>query len=571
MRLVTSWRFGFIVGWGLSATCLALPLTVPDTVDQQWRRQQQQDRALQEQLMTPEKHLPLDTRPAPIPPYPMDDMPCDDITRIRLVGEASERFSFALATVTTGAFSAIGRCLGATGRVIVAQHVNNALLKRGYVTTRVSVASLPVAEGELTLIVHPGRLGQIRFEDGVERHRAVWAAFPLSSGDILNLRAIEQALENMSRLPHADFQVHITPTDNPSVSDLVVRYQQGRPWLLSVVTDNAGSRTTGRYQGHVTGFLGNVFGVYDVWYLSTSRSLADAAGPGHPEMSSVNMQVSFPIGYTLIDVAMSQSHSDQYFLDNATRYIYRYRTQNRSQQLGITHTLYRDAVRKTALLGRLLLHQANGWIADQELEIQRRRTTQWELGVNHREYWGQAVLDATVACRWGSRAFEALPAPELPSPPETSVPLMGHWEAQLTRPLAVFTRPGVYQATWRGQWAWQPLAAADRLALGSRYTVRGFDENTQLAGDNGMILRQEWSTPLGTPSLLGVVAYDIGTVGKRPHPHAGGSTLSGMALGLRGALGASLSYELFAAWGLVSPAGIHSGHPTVMAKVSGLW
>jgi len=46
--------------------------------------------------------------------FPLEESPCFPISKISLIGEAADRFQFALDSVT-GEHGALGRCLGAEG------------------------------------------------------------------------------------------------------------------------------------------------------------------------------------------------------------------------------------------------------------------------------------------------------------------------------------------------------------------------------------------------------------------------------------------------------------------------
>ena len=55
--------------------------------------------------------------------------------------------------------------------------------------------------GILSLTLLPGYVEDIRFVEGVPRRATYWNALPMRPGDVLNLRHIEQALENFKRVP----------------------------------------------------------------------------------------------------------------------------------------------------------------------------------------------------------------------------------------------------------------------------------------------------------------------------------------------------------------------------------
>ena len=119
-----------------------------------------------------------------------------------------------------------GRCLGAQGVNIVLARAQNHLIARGYITSRVLAPEQDLKQGELTLSVIPGYLADLRLAapestaeqahpqtaaaaatSATELPLRVRTALPSKPGDLLNLRDIEQALENMKRVPSADADI----------------------------------------------------------------------------------------------------------------------------------------------------------------------------------------------------------------------------------------------------------------------------------------------------------------------------------------------------------------------------
>src|SRR5690606_4098992 len=115
-------------------------------------------------------------------------------------------------------------CLGAEGINVAMAHVQNAIIAQGYVTTRVLAAPQDLRTGELSLTVIPGRVRAIRFADANPRAHFL-NAVPIQPGDLLNLRDIEQGLENLKRAPTADADIRIEPAEGenakPGESDIV--------------------------------------------------------------------------------------------------------------------------------------------------------------------------------------------------------------------------------------------------------------------------------------------------------------------------------------------------------------
>jgi hemolysin activation/secretion protein len=109
-------------------------------VEQQ--RQQERERALREQNERTVDQRPQAAPSAPVQRIPDAESPCFRIDRVLLVGEHSESFQWAVADLSgpEGNDSPIGRCLGTAGVNVVLARAQQAVIARGYVTTRVLAA-----------------------------------------------------------------------------------------------------------------------------------------------------------------------------------------------------------------------------------------------------------------------------------------------------------------------------------------------------------------------------------------------------------------------------------------------
>lgn len=180
---------------------------------QELLRQQERERMLRKQQETAPNVRARSAR-APSPDLlPREETPCFPIDRIRLDGEDAQRFLWSLRAADPENDAATGRCLGAEGISVVMARVQNAVVARGFVTTRILAAPQDLKGGTLTLTVVPGRVRAIRFAPGTSPRATALNAVPARRGDLLNLRDIEQALENFRRVPTVAADLQITPAE----------------------------------------------------------------------------------------------------------------------------------------------------------------------------------------------------------------------------------------------------------------------------------------------------------------------------------------------------------------------
>lgn len=562
-------RKGFSVGAALVGLLGAAPATgqmsadtARDTMEQQ--RSRERDAQLRERSLQARELRPDEVSSPLIQRLPENESPCFRIRQIGLRGEQAHRFGWVIDQLagSDGLDGPLRRCLGATGIGIVLQRAQSALLVRGYVTSRVLIEPQDLSQGELALTLLPGRIRHVRFTDPVSERATAWNAVPARPGDVLNLRDIEQALENFKRVPTAEADIQIVPADEPGRSDLLIRWMQSRPVRLSLSADDSGSHSTGRYQGSATLSLDNPLALNDLFYVGVQRDLGggDAGSRGTRGHS---LHYSVPLGRHLLAL---DAHQHRYFQSVAgLTQDYIYRGTSGSQTLTLSRLLHRAAAHKTTLHLQAFARQSRNFIDDTEVEVQRRRVGGWQLGVGHRAFLGDGTLNLALNYRRGTGAFGSLPAPEEAFGEGASRFALVQADARWQWPFQLGTQAWHYSGQWRAQLHRTPLTPQDRFAIGGRHTVRGFDGESSLSAESGWTWRNELSTPLGQSGQAFFIALDHGQVRGPSARWLAGTRLSGAALGLRGAVGA-LQYEVFSGWPLHRPDGFRTASMT-----AGFW
>ncbi|HBJ67926.1 MULTISPECIES: ShlB/FhaC/HecB family hemolysin secretion/activation protein [Alcaligenes] len=527
---------------------------------QELLRQQERERILREQQETlPDVRLPPVQTPAP-EQLPDKESPCFPISQIRLEGDQSPRFTWALRAADPAHDPATGRCLGTDGINVVMARIQNAIIARGYVTTRVLAPAQDLRAGQLTLTLVPGRVRDVRFTEETSLKATAWNAVPIRRGDLLNLRDIEQALENFKRVPTVEADIQIVPAEGddarPGDSDLLIAWQQRSPPIrLSAHLDDSGSKSTGKLQGGVTVSLDDLLMLNDLFYVNLNYDLFSSRGKGNRAQT---FHYSVPYGYWTLGATISSYKYHQTIAGYNQGYVYSGTSDN--AELRLSRLVYRDATRKTALFGRAWTRRSSNFIDDVEIEVQNRRTGGWELGVTHREYLGNSTLDASVAYRRGTGAFKAKSAPEEPFGEGTSRMKLITADVQLMAPFSLGTQRARYISSWRAQWNRTPLVPQDRFSIGGRYSVRGFDGELMLMGERGWVWRNEIGVAVGAGQEL-YLGADYGHVGGPSTRWLQGRNLAGSVIGLRG--GAKGFYwDLYAGVPLHKPEGFKTDSVT---------
>jgi len=523
---------------------------------QELQRQQERERALREQMeAAPDVRLQAPASPSP-GRLPEGETPCMPIREVALKSEVPD-FAWALAAADPDGLLAAGRCLGAAGINVIMQRVQDAIIARGYVTTRVLAEAQDLRSGILTLTVLPGRIRHIRFTPDSDSRANAWNAMPAAPGDLLNLRDIEQGLENFKRAPTAEADIQIVPGDAPGESDLLIAWQQAFPLRLTLSANNGGSQSTGKELGSVTVSGDHLLTLNDLFYASANRDIGQSRGRRGTQGHSFHY--SLPWDYWLLGITNNENRYHQTVAGLNQSYLYSGRSEN--YEVKLSRILHRDGSGKTSASLRGYLNKSANYIDDTEIEVQRRRMVGWEIGLQHRAFIAEASLDLSAAYRQGAGAFDALPAPEENFGEGTARPRLISAEANLSLPFRLAGQSFRYLGNWRAQWNRTPLVPQDRFSIGGRYTVRGFDGESILMAERGWLIRNDlgWQTLASGQELY--LGLDHGQVGGQSADLLIGKRLTGAVLGLRGGYG-KLAWDLFTGRPLKKPDGFQTARNT---------
>lgn len=423
-----------------------------------------------------------------------------------------------------------GRCIGAQGAQIIIDRIQHALIAKGYVTSRVLATPQNLQSGQLSLQIHEGTVEGIVWQTGSGQRASRWNTMPISQGQVLNLRDIEQALENFKRVPTADASIDIEPAKEPGYSTLVVRHQQPFPFRISASVDDSGNRSTGKYQGSVTLSYDNWWNLSDLFYVTWQSELG-GKDQGPRGTQGRTSHYSVPWGYNLLSLTHSLNNYHQTVAGANADILYKGESEN--AEVKISRVIQRDSIGKTTAGLKGFVRRSKNFIDDEEVEVQRRAVSgiEWELG--HRRAIGRGTFDAQLNYRVGTGAWGSTPAPEESFGEGTSRMRLWLAEANLQWPFQVAQKTLTLNSTWKGQSNKTPLTPQDRFSIGGRYTVRGYDGLSVLSAERGWLWRNDVSMPAssGTQIYAGV---DYGQVAGPSAQNLVGNKLSGLVLGWKG-------------------------------------
>ncbi len=551
------------------ATLLASPNPAESRMQQDIQQRQREEQL--RQTMQPESDVRLHQKNTgeTVNQLMGDDssQPCFAINEVVLEGEHHARFQFALKRALRETGFQAGKCLHAGNINQIMSLAQNVLIGRGYTTTRILAAPQDLNSGKLQLTLIPGYLRSIRIDrsNDDQTHAGRIAAFqnkfPTRSNDMLNLRDLEQGLENLKRLPTAEADLQIVPVEGePNQSDVVVQWRQRLlPYRVSVGMDNSGSEATGKYQGNITFSADNPLGLSDMFYVNYGRSIGgtpdEESFDGHrKEGGSNNYAVHYSAPFGKWTWAFNHNGYRYHQAVSGLSEVYDYNGKSYNTDFGFNRLLYRDAKRKTYLGVKLWMRETKSYIDDAELTVQRRKTAGWLAELSHKEYIGRSTADFKLKYKRGTGMKDALRAPEEAFGEGTSRMKIWTASADVNTPFQIGKQLFAYDTSVHAQWNKTPLTSQDKLAIGGHHTVRGFDGEMSLSAERGWYWRNDlsWQFKPGHQLYLGA---DVGHVSGQSAKWLSGQTLVGTAIGIRGQikLGGNLHYDIFTGRALKKP------------------
>lgn len=518
------------------------------------RQALQQEQAQNKAVSTPDVFTPTSGMDRGVHALPVET-PCFSINSVEWRG--AEPFSW----ITADESAVAGKCIGARGLRTFQDFLTRRLIDKGYITSRVLIPEQNLASGRLAVQIVAGRVGKVR--DQGQRPGIVTVVMPAGEGDLLNQRDLDQTLENIRRLAtQYNVEFDLVPGAKPGETDIVVKHPEGRTWRGLLTLDDSGADSTGKYQlGGVITF-DSLAHLYDALTLTLNRNANFSNDTLGTSSSSINW--SMPFGYWSILVGANQSKYKQSVAGFSGDIVYS--GHSYGTEAGIGYVPYRMSSAKGTLQLKLNRKVSRSRIDDTEIDVQYRNVVGYDASFVHRQYLGNSTLDLSIGLKGSLPQQSNAPGLIVGAPEWDGRYRIQSAGANLSLPFRLSEQQLRYQGSARMQRATTLVPAFEFFSIGNRYSVRGFDGATTLAGEEGWLLRNDLVWLIGRSGHELFAALDTGRVGG---PHAEtlvGKSLTGMALGVRGRF-SRFNYEFTLGRPLNKPDGFDAQQLTMTASL----
>lgn len=449
-----------------------------------------QDRLLQEQRQRLEelRNLPGEQLSAAAPPA-VEEARCFTIQRIDIQGADA----LAPAQKAELVQPYLGQCLGVAQLNELLGGVTDRYLQLGLVTSRVYLPQQDLSTGILTLQVVEGRLEGIRpADDSGLSPREVNMAFPGHVGELLDLREVEQLVDQLNRLPSNGAQMELAPGEAVGGSTVLVRNSAQKPWRASLSRNNGGQRSTGQQQWGAGLDWDSPLGLADQLVLRGSH---DAVSDHHRGSKSTTAYYSVPWGWWNFNYSYSQSEYGSQAYGNG--FAFKQNGDSQNHQFRAERVIHRDSVSKTSINGGLAYLRSNNYLSGNRLEVSSNRISEAQFGINHGRRIGNAFVNLDLGMQHGIGAFDAQSRKiEQHSDPNDRYRKYTATMSYL-QGFDLWGETFSFTSLANGQRSEDVLFSPQRMSLSGQSSMRGTrDQN--LSGDSGGYWRNDlrWTRPV---------------------------------------------------------------------------
>lgn len=466
----------------------------PSVLQNQNRIQQEQQRLLNEEFRRQELQKALQRPTREETPKPAEEeepdlvTSCVNIRKIMFTGN-SEISDWSIKQITK---QYKGTCMSLPQINQMLNKITDLYIEKGYITSRayMTMPQKRLKRGILEIKIVEGKLSKV---EGLGLGQ-VLTAFPFMIGGVLNLRDIEQGIDQLNRLPSNSATMDIKPDDKNEYSKLEVKNKPKGTTRLTFFTDNAGSESTGETRFGMRAAQDNLLGLNEQINMSYANS--PSKDYDHRDANYLTVGVSIPFGYWTLNNNFSWSnYRTSFLLYNGDRF-YSYGN-SVTNSLSLDCLLARGQRYKISASGGLTYKRNQNYTRVLDLKMQNEVSSRdlaiVNFGLSSTFYLDNGVLYFNPTYNKGTKWFGAL------NDNHNNYTQEAQYEAWKLYAYGSFNLFNIatYTATFDGQYSQDELYGTEAFYLGGEYSVRGF-RNEGVQGDSGYAFRNDLDFNLGS-------------------------------------------------------------------------
>nr|MBF0223623.1 ShlB/FhaC/HecB family hemolysin secretion/activation protein [Desulfobulbaceae bacterium] len=416
---------------------------------------------------------------------------------------------------------------------------------KGYISARVYIIpDQNISTGILSLKVMEGIVEEIRLENETSRVN-LFTAFPFMQGRILNLRDLEQGIDQINRLTSNTASSKLLPGTKDGQSIIIIANEDKSPLSGAFSYNNNGSDSTGKGQVGLSANLDNPLRINDSLGVSINitEPLDDSFQETIPDVTgrysrSALFNYSIPFGYSTFAVGASRSEyvTPINLADGTTAH-----SEGKSVNKYATFDwrMYRSQTDKLNLFTTLTNKRSDNYFMGSFISTSSRKLVVLDFGIDYSTVLHGGFASGKLTYSSGTKLLNAK---QDSRSQDSSLPKSQFQTVKLNlsyvKPLEVTGVKSNYFANFSGQYSNDVLFGSEQISIGGSYSVRGFHTVSD-SSDRGWYLQNTLTfTPDIMESKFGIkdcsvspfIGYDVGQL--LSHYSQENRWLSGAAVGI---------------------------------------
>ena len=397
-----------------------------------------------------------------------------------------------------------GKCLTKTDLQNIKKAIENFYIAKGYILVRVYFGLQNIMQEKIEIIIEEGKADTLEIKDDSKINESMsWRrslqkffAFGSYNETVVNLRDIEQGLDQMNRLSSNNAKMDIVPSTKAGesgavggYSDVVINNKVKNISKPSVGVNNSGNDNTGRIRETVSLDQDNLIGINDNIYLSHSKS--DYRGIDKKYFNSNYAAISIPFTY----YTFGGSYSNSNYLTTTRGALATFVSSGTSQSSSyyISRVLSRAKQYKISLKAELNSSGNENYLKDVFLDANSRKLAVAKFSLDNVFYTKYGTIFLQPKYNKGTQLMGALKDKRgLESDTQraqfNSYGLYGSVSNNFLLPKTNVNL--THNLTFDSQISEDRLFSSEQMNIGGRYTVRGFEESS-ISGDNGYYIKND--------------------------------------------------------------------------------
>lgn len=434
-----------------------------------------------------------------------------------------------------------GKCLTSVEINNILAGITNWYIDRGFITARVYIPEQNIMKGTLTLTVIEGKIQEVRQNDNSLGDRLeIYSAYPIPSDRKLNIRDMEQGLDQLNKVPSNNAQAKVLPGDEVGTSIIQVTNEQEDKFRGFFELNNS-LNSNGAPKVNLRVEKDNLLRLNDqiqyIYGTGVEKTVNEDINKNH------SLSFTMPVEYLTFRPSYSYYRSLTNLNISGVKYPYESFTNNAN--FYTDYILYRWKSSVLTLTAGLVYKDRKTYFSDELLYLLSRRTSNLDYGIGFTDRFSSGFYDLKFSIVQGTRLFGVDGNNPQEKGSEFPKPVFRKYLVDYS--LCNYFENGLkYCTNGRFQISNSTLYSEEQIGIGDRYTVRGFNKGFFM-GDDGFYVRNELALPfyykgqnafvrnVWSPEVF--VGVDFGYAAKKGgtalYGNQNDALLSGLSFGVR--------------------------------------